>query len=406
MPTVVREEYSARKLSGEETKVQDPRDELLHRAEASWNDKDFGTAQKLFEEGLGLDGEHIKLRLGLASLLDGLGHHGEAERVIDEGLLIKRHPDFLHLKGTIQLLRGDYPSGWENYSYCYRTLGPGRLGGTLWDGEAKGRVAVVWSDQGLGDAIQFSRYLPRLRQYVPNLILTGDYDEELVELIDLKEGFLNQKYEDQFAALAAIPRDFVVPMSQLPVVFRAFLDPITPSPYITSTLSPPETAKEFLASPEYKIGIAWTGKPETPRHTFRTIPVSEFGALLVPGVRLCSLQKGRTGDLLRSEVTPIEDFGLKMERERWRLAETAAVIARLDLVVTCDCMIAHLAGSLGVNVWLLLPASSEWRWGLTGNTTPWYPRNMRVLRQRNIGDWREVFMEVADSLKQELSGRH
>ena len=208
-----------------------------------------------------------------------------------------------------------------------------------------------------------------------------------------------------------LPRfDLHVPLMSLPFVLGTRLDNVPHEvPYLA--VEPERVARwrEELASiPGFKIGIAWQGRREYRADRQRSIPL---GAALhrwppCPGVRLLGLQKGYGSEQLAALAGRFEvvDLGARLDQGGGAFLDTAAAMQSLDLVVTSDTAIAHLAGALGVRVWLALGRVPEWRWMLSGETSPWYP-SMRLFRQRTAGDWSEVFARMAGELSTLVAGR-
>jgi hypothetical protein len=158
----------------------------------------------------------------------------------------------------------------------------------------------------------------------------------------------------------------------------------------------------------FKIGIAWQGNPSNTNDRWRSYPLAHFEHLAaIPGVRLVSLQKGngteQLADLGGSFHVGELVGGDRPDNDRRDFLDTAAVISQLDLVVTPDTAIAHLAGSLGVRTWVALWSVAEWRWMIDRDDSPWYP-TMRLFRQPSPGDWDGVFRRMAECLRQELRG--
>jgi hypothetical protein len=160
---------------------------------------------------------------------------------------------------------------------------------------------------------------------------------------------------------------------------------------------------EFLARlPGRKIGIAWQGNPKYRRDVFRSLPLAAFAPLAaVPGVTLVSLQQGAGQGWLADPATrpafPVVDPGPEVDATAGAFMDTAALMQGLDLVITSDTSIPHLAGALGVPVWLAVAANPDFRWLDRGETSPWYP-SMRLFRQPRPGDWESVFAAIAASL--------
>jgi hypothetical protein len=148
----------------------------------------------------------------------------------------------------------------------------------------------------------------------------------------------------------------------------------------------------------FKIGIAWQGSAANRTDPWRSIPLAQFAPLAgLDGVRLISLQKGPGSEQVSRITFPVTDLGPELDTASGPFMDTAAVIKDLDLVVTADTAIAHLAGALGVPVWVTLPAVPDWRWLLGRKDSPWYP-SMRLFRQERRGDWEGVFQRMAAAL--------
>jgi ADP-heptose:LPS heptosyltransferase len=148
-----------------------------------------------------------------------------------------------------------------------------------------------------------------------------------------------------------------------------------------------------------RVGIAWQGSPTYVLDAFRSIPLAQFAPLAAcPGVRLFGLQKGAGREQIAAAGVPLVDLGATLDEGTGAFVDTAAVMQSLDLVITSDTAIAHLAGALGVRVWVALPHVPDWRWLLERPTSPWYP-TMRLFRQPRPGDWASVFRTMAEELR-------
>ena len=159
-----------------------------------------------------------------------------------------------------------------------------------------------------------------------------------------------------------------------------------------------EWGRELAGFAGLNVGIAWQGSRDFRQDRWRSIPLSQFAPLAqVPGVRLVSLQKGFGTEQMAAVDFPLVDWTDRLDATAGPFMDTAAILANLDLVVTSDSAVAHLAGGLGVPVWLAAPVSPNWRWLLARSDSPWYP-TMRVFRQTATGDWPGVFERMATEL--------
>ena len=298
-----------------------------------------------------------------------------------EAHLITSHAHFLE---------GDMRSAWSAYEWRYRTDRFAAFGDELtsprWQGEdVRGKTVLVRAEQGFGDAIQFARYVPELAARAGSVIF--DMRTELVDLmrtlesaVDITEQRTRSGDEDLHVGLMSLPHLLDLEDRMCPV----------PVPYLHAYPARTAVWRDRLG-PGRKIGITWAGNPHHPLDRVRTIDPDMLAPLwAVDGVDWVSLQHDAPAPPgVANIVGDLSDF-----------ADTAAVIANLDLVIAVDSAVAHLAGALGAEVWMLLPTAHEWRWPVTGDGTGWYP-SMRIWRQSTPGDWSDVIAAVAT----ELAGR-
>ncbi len=163
--------------------------------------------------------------------------------------------------------------------------------------------------------------------------------------------------------------------------------------------------ERFAGEQRLKVGIQWQGSPTFAFDRQRSIPLAEFAPLAgIEGVRLMSLQKGFGSEQLAGIEWQVEDLGATLDLDGRAFCETAAVMMNLDLVITSDTSIAHLAGALGVPVWVALQFVPDWRWLLEREDSPWYP-TMRLFRQSRPGDWNGVFARICTELSKWAAGR-
>ncbi len=258
---------------------------------------------------------------------------------------------------------------------------------------------LVYAEQGLGDTLQFFRYVPVLEARGAKVIFETQPALQLL----LQTARTHARILPFDAALP--PFDLATPLLSLPGILGTGLDDIPGGvPYISAEPARTVSWKERLAAlPGLKVGLTWQGHIETEKHggyIGRSFGLAAAAPLAtIPGVTLISLQKGEASGQ-RSQM----DFGSRVleltdpwEMGSAELLDTAALLSALDLVVTADTLTAHLAGALGIPVWVVLSASPDWRWLIGREDSPWYP-TMRLFRQRVAGDWSEVFDRVAAEL--------
>jgi hypothetical protein len=195
--------------------------------------------------------------------------------------------------------------------------------------------------------------------------------------------------------------DVSVGLLYLPCLLKPTEETIPAAPYLRAG-APPLVAKwgkRLRSLGGFQVGIAWQGNRCHAWDHLRSIPLAQFAPLAaVGGVRLIALQEGFGREQLSRLAGrfPVADLG---DGDHRSLMDTAAIIANLDLVITCDSAVAHLAGALGAPVWTALPRGADWRWQLDREDSPWYP-TMRLFRQQAVGDWQEVFRRMAARLEQ------
>ena len=308
--------------------------------------------------------------------------------------------------GMLRLSLGDAASGWSEYQWRWKTKDGALpvLPQPLWDGSSlAGQSILLTPEQGLGDSIQFIRYAAVLKQHYDCRVLFH-CPPALASLLAQCRGV------DQLVVTTSPPprTDWFAPLLHVPACLghspAAF-----PSlgPYLAADESLVRTWRERLAAYRgRKIGIAWRGSPKHPADRMRSISLAEFAPLAqVPGVQLFSLQKGAGTDELPAQAARLNavDLGSQLDETTGAFVETAAVLQNLDLLVACDTAIVHVAGALGVPVWLALNNSPDWRWLTSRDDAPAYP-TMRLFRQRSFGDWPGVFARLANALDS-ASGR-
>jgi tetratricopeptide (TPR) repeat protein len=347
------------------------------------------TAMDHYRRAIELSPHHHKARNNIGKAYQDCREVDRAIACYREALSIK--PDYAEARfnlATALLLRGDFAEGWTHYEARWATrdwkrMYPRRFAEPVWDGSPlDGKSILVHSEQGLGDVFQFARYLPMVKERGGAVVF-----ETRTALIEL---FRNWEGVDMLVPLApdkepAVDFDVYAPLLSLPGIFKTAMGSIPQRvPYIAAD---PEKTLQWagrLAGNELRVGLVWAGTATDPH---RASPLAWFAPLsTIPGIRIFGLQKGPAVDLLQREGLPP---GMSMENiggEFGDFSDTAAAIAHLDLVVSIDTSVAHLAGAMGKPVYLLLPDVPDWRWMLDREDSPWYP-TMRLFRQQTPGDW-------------------
>jgi tetratricopeptide (TPR) repeat protein len=311
------------------------------------------------------------------------------------GTALELKPDYAeaHLnRAHIWLLKGDWQRGWPEYEWRWKTMlmAPRRFPQPLWDGAPlAGQTILLHAEQGFGDTIQFIRYASIVAQLGGTVRVVCQ--KPLLGLLEACPGI------DQLVAQGDDLPAFNVhaPLLSLPGILKTSVTTIpAPIPYLAAKPALVEQWRKRLSQLDgFKIGISWQGNPKFRGDNFRSIPLRYFAPLAqVPGVHLISVQKGVGTEQLAEfrKLFPVMDLA----SELGDFADTAAVLKNLDLVITSDTAVAHLAGALGVPVWVALSIAPDWRWLLDRADCPWYP-TMRLFRQKAFGDWSEVFARIA-----------
>jgi tetratricopeptide (TPR) repeat protein len=340
----------------------------------------------------------------LGSALSVQGSHAEALASFDRAIELR--PEFAEARlsrALIWLSQGDLARGWPEYEW--RLKFPNQtvphFSQPRWDGSRlDGRTILLHTEQGLGDTVQFIRYVP-LVQRLGARVLVG-VPPAIVPLLR------QSGIENLFSVGAELPRfDVHAPLPSLPGILGTRLDSIPADvPYLRADPSLVERWRPVVERfAGFKVGITWQGSPTHVFDRFRSIPLAEFAPIAkVTGVSLVSLQRihgtEQIGQL--SGRFDVADLADDPSTPAAALMDTAAIISNLDLVMTCDTATAHLAGALGIPVWVALPSTPDWRWLIGRDDSPWYP-TMRLFRQSRLGHWQDVFERIAAELQSMLA---
>jgi tetratricopeptide (TPR) repeat protein len=302
--------------------------------------------------------------------------------------------------GCLWLQRGRYDRGWDLYEWRNKTREVPAFRRFLqpqWRGQEdlSGKTLFLYADQGLGDTIQFSRYATIAESRGARVVLSAQ--NGLRRLLS-RLGPTIEILEESAAPPAF---DYHSPLASLPGAFKTLVDTIPAAvPYLSAEPERVASWRQKLRAHGFKIGICWQGSTQGTGME-RSFPLRALHRLgTVPSVRLISLQKvDGTGQLvgLPSSMV-VETLGEHtFDAGPDALIDTAAVMESLDLIITCDTSIAHLAGALGRPAWIALKYVPDWRWMLDRDDSPWYP-TLRLFRQSRIGDWHGVFDRMYDAL--------
>ncbi|MBF0562350.1 MAG: tetratricopeptide repeat protein [Alphaproteobacteria bacterium] len=361
-----------------------------------------------YESALRLRPDYPEALINLGSAFKELGRFEEAFECFEQSLRIwPDYPEAQHNESLLRLLLGDLDSGWRQYEWRWQrkksSLSPRDFSQPLWCGEdISGKTILIHAEQGLGDTIQFYRYVSLVAQRAGSVIL---------EVPGLLIRLLQQTGTVSFVPKGQTlpPFDVHCPMLSLPRAFATTLQTIPGGvPYLRAEEARVLSWRNRLPQDGFKIGIAWQGNPKNISDRGRSIPLFRFLPVgQVPGVRLISLQKDHGLEQLErlNDGMSVLSFGHDFDDGPDAFLDTVAVMRCLDLVITTDTAIAHLAGALGCPVWVALKFVPDWRWMLEREDTPWYP-SMRLFRQTAAGDWDGVFTRIAAELGHVVAGEH
>jgi Flp pilus assembly protein TadD len=342
--------------------------------------------------------------VNLSNVLRDLGRFADAEtKLAAAARQAPGDPRVLYNDALFQLLLGRFTTGWPGWEERFRAGAvPDRVvhdaGQTRprWRGEKlNGRTLLIHAEQGLGDTIQFCRYP------FPD-------DGEVVFEVQPRIARLLASRRDRprivKAGDALPPFDLTCPLMSLPAISGTTEATIPLEvPYLAAEAEATARWRQRIGGQGFRVGIVWQGNPDRREDRGRSIALEHYAALAsIPDVRLISLQKDAGVEQLGSGV-PVETLGPEFDSGPDGFVDTAAVMMSLDLVVTSDTAVAHLAGALGRPVWVALRAVPDWRFMLERVDSPWYP-TMRLFRQTVRDDWGPVFAAIRDALAERVRG--
>ncbi len=357
----------------------------------------FAEASHYYQQAIALKPDYAKAYNNWGNVFRDSGDLQTAVQYYDQATAIE--PNFAEAhwnKALTLLLGGDLQRGFEEYEWrkyvnlpSFRSLRD--FPGPRWDGSPlNGQIIYLHAEQGMGDIIQFVRYVPFVVQQGGRVLL--ECHPPLLELLSGIPGV------EQLVPYGGSPPGYQIqaPLLSLAHIFRSTAETVPAQvPYLqppaSSATLPPATNAAAL-----KVGIVWSGNPDNPYNRTRAVPLELLLPLATqPGVELYSLQKDlQPGDQELLTAHPqIHDLRSRMTN----FVDTAALIQQLDLVISVDTAMTHLAGALGKAVWLLLPFAPDWRWMLHREDSPWYP-TLKIFRQARVGEWAAVVEQVREEL--------
>jgi tetratricopeptide (TPR) repeat protein len=365
---------------------------------------ELDAAEATCREALRLKPDLATAHLSLGFILSEQGRREAALACCQRALDLQ--PDLADARknrSLIWLLEGKLTEGWAEYEWRWKCpeLPERPFGQPLWDGSPlAGQTLLLHAEQGLGDTLQFIRYAPLAAERGARVVVACQ--RPLLPLLSRMPGVSGWVAQGD----PLPPFDLHAPLMSLPRIFGTTLENVpAAAPYLAADAALVERWRGELAVIDgFRIGIAWQGSRNYRRDRYRSVPLEQFAPLAeVPGVRLISLQKGYGAEQVaalggRFEVIDLAD---RLDAAGGAFMDTAAVMTLVDLVITSDTAVPHLAGALGVPVWVALSSNPDWRWLLDREDSPWYP-TMRLFRQTQRGEWSEVFDRMAGALAERL----
>ena len=354
-----------------------------------------------YQQALCLKPNYREALINLGSALREQGKLEEAMASFQQAL--RHRPDDAEAhwnRALLWLLLGNFEQGWPEYEWRWKCkhISPHPLSELFWDGSRlDGRTILLDAEQGLGDTLQFIRYATQVQERGGRVI--ARCQPPLRRLLATCPGI------DQVIAQGeSLPElDVVAPLMSLPALFGTTLESLPAEiPYLFVDAALETRWRQELGMVHaFKVGIAWQGNRSHHKDRHRSIPLARFEPLSqLTGVQLFSLQTGPRAEQLQEVIErfSVIDLGAKVND----FMDTAAIMKNLDLIITVDTSIAHLAGALGVPAWVAVPFAPDWRWLLEREDSPWYP-TLRLFRQQRRLDWDDVFGKMTRALQARLS---
>jgi tetratricopeptide (TPR) repeat protein len=373
--------------------------ELARRAAGSAKMRQLEQALASYDAALRVQDDFAEALANRGAVLYDLLRFDEALACYDRAIALRSdYADAHFLKGLASLVTGDFERGWAGYEWRGKAASLRRVqrhfAQPLWLGEEDigGKTILLHSEQGFGDSLQFCRYVPLVAARGARVIL-----EVEKPLCDLMAGLAGAP---QIVAKGdRLPNfDFHCPLPSLPLAFATGLNTIPSGvPYLRAPRRGRQDWAALLGPKRArKIGLVWAGHPKHVRDCERSMRLADLVPLLEIDATFVSLQKDlRAGDAQMMADCGLAHFGGMLTD----YSDTAALLCQLDLVISVDTSVAHLAGALGVPVWILLTHAPDWRWLLDRHDSPWYP-SARLFRQGETREWSGVALRLREALRE------
>ena len=359
-------------------------------------------ALKKFNEALRIMPDYAEAYINLGNALRDQGLIKEALKKFEQAILLRPDYSEAHCNRSLALLlNGNYLEGWKEYEWRlqkagWKTTYPQYYEKPRWDGSPFiDKRLFIYDEQGLGDTLQFIRYLPMVKERGGTIIF-----ETIKPLLGLLQDFpgIDELVEQSPDGKPGAEFDLYAPILSLPGIFETMIETIPAEvPYIHADSGKVGYWGSRFKGSGFRAGIVWEGRVQTYEQRKRSCALESFALLAgIPGVQLIGLQKGEGSAQIKGMAKGIVVTNLGEEFVDF--TDTAGVIENLDLVISIDTAVAHLAGAMGKPVWVLLPFTPDWRWFLDREDSPWYP-TMRLFRQKNPGSWDAVLQHVEEELR-------
>jgi tetratricopeptide (TPR) repeat protein len=361
----------------------------------------FEDALASFDLAIRLNPNYLEARNNRGLVLQDINRLEDALASFDAALAIKPdYPDGCWNKGLLLILLGQYREGWALYEWRWKTssyLQARQFSAPLWLGQESlaGKTIFVYPEQGFGDFMQFCRYIQPLESRGAHVVL--EVPRPLFGLVSSMGGNFTMVERGAESGVELIDVDFQCPIMSLPLAMQTEVDAIPASiPYLFAH-DEKRVAWETRLGPKHKarIGLVWTGSASHKNDHNRSLGVDRLAPILALPLEFHCLQK----ELRPKDSETLESFP-QIHQHLDALndfSDTAALIAQMDLVISVDTSVAHLAGAMGKKTWILLPFMPDYRWMLNRSDSPWYP-NATLFRQPESGHWERLIAKVADQL--------
>ncbi|MFM9913714.1 MAG: tetratricopeptide repeat protein [Methylophilaceae bacterium] len=353
-----------------------------------------------YAHAIAIKSDFVDAYLNRGIALECLEQHHLALEDYDRAIQIDPyHPGAHWNKAQLKLLKGDWSEGWPLYEWRWKyakdvLVDPYPADKRWHTGiPLHGKTILLHTEQGLGDTIQFCRYIPLLVEQGTNVVLnTSSLLKELINTLPCKLHLVTEH--------DALPNyDYHYPLMSLPLAFNTTITNVPCSiPYLSSSSDKQRYWQERLSGiTKPKIGLIWNGNSIHPNDRNRSTALENIAALLEQDYSFHCLQK----DIRPSDRAVMEYYPQLQLAELNDLSDTAALIEQLDIVISVCTSVAHLAGALGKPVWIMLAKNADWRWLENRTDSPWYP-SVRLFRQPSAGNWKEVIDQIIKALETEF----